>query len=138
MNPYQRPSPRTASPASNMQTNPTRTNNQRHSSSDRSPYFDAPPYSDRGTDDGEDDMRGEQTAETDYRQYQKINQVIQVRTAVRVQCGGYMLISPELLHQSRPQHRLVTHHPPTELQQEWRAPSEQMGWCLPSPFHAPD
>jgi hypothetical protein len=81
MNPYQRPSPRTASPASNLQTNPTRTNNQRHSS-DRNPYFDSPPYNDRAPEEGEDEMvsRGEQMAETDQRQYQKINQVIQVRT----------------------------------------------------------
>ncbi|KAF1912676.1 autophagy-related protein 13 [Ampelomyces quisqualis] len=81
MDPYQRPSPRTASPASSLQTNPSRTNNQRHAA-DRSPYFDAPPPSDRGTDDGDgdgdDDMsRGEPMAETDQRQYQKINQVIQ-------------------------------------------------------------
>lgn len=81
MNPYQRPSPRTASPASSLQTNPTRTNNQRHSS-EHNPYFDAPPYSDRGADDG-DEMasRGENMAETDQRQYQKINQVIQVHAA---------------------------------------------------------
>jgi autophagy-related protein 13 len=82
MNHYQRPSPRTASPASNLQTNPTRTNNQRHNSSDRNSYFDTPPYSDRGAEEGEDEMvsRGEPMAETDPRQYQKINQVIQVRT----------------------------------------------------------
>jgi autophagy-related protein 13 len=85
MNPYQRPSPRTASPASNLQTNPTRTNNQRHSSQ-HNPYFDTPPYNDRGSEDGEDEMasRGEQMAEPDQRQYQKINQVIQVRTAVYI------------------------------------------------------
>jgi autophagy-related protein 13 len=84
MHPYQRPSPRTASPASSLQTNPTRTNNQRHSS-DRNSYFDTPPYSDRGIDDGDDDMapRGEHASETDQRQYQKINQVIQVRTTRR-------------------------------------------------------
>jgi autophagy-related protein 13 len=84
MHPYQRPSPRTASPASSLQTNPTRTNNQRHSS-DRNSYFDTPPYSDRGIDDGDDDMppRGEHASETDQRQYQKINQVIQVRTTPR-------------------------------------------------------
>lgn len=83
MNPYQRPSPRAASPATNLQTNPTRTNNQRHSS-ERSPYFDAAPYSDRGADEGDDEMasRGEQMAETDQRQYQKINQVIQVRLSL--------------------------------------------------------
>ncbi|KAH7083476.1 autophagy-related protein 13 [Paraphoma chrysanthemicola] len=71
MNPYQRPSPRTASPASNLQTNPTRTNNQRHSS-EHNPYFGSPPHSDRGADDRDDEM-----AETDQRQYQKVNQVIQ-------------------------------------------------------------
>ncbi|EAT86021.2 hypothetical protein SNOG_06190 [Parastagonospora nodorum SN15] len=78
MNPYQRASPRTASPASNLQTNPTRTNNPRHSA-DRNSYFDNPPYNDRGSEDGEDDMasRGDHMAETDQRQYQKINQVIQ-------------------------------------------------------------
>lgn len=83
MNPYQRPSPRTASPASNLQTNPTRTNNQRHHSSERNSYFDTPPYSDRGVEEVEDDMvsRGEPMAETDPRQYQKVNQVIQVCTA---------------------------------------------------------
>jgi hypothetical protein len=135
MNPYQRPSPRTASPASSLQTNPTRTNNQRHSF-DRSPYFDAPPYSDRGTDDGEDDMsRGEHMAETDQRQYQKVNQVIQVRTEPRVQCGRNMLTCTELLHQGRPQHCLVSSRPPTELQQEWRAPPEQMGWSTFCPSH---
>ncbi|KAF2036816.1 autophagy-related protein 13 [Setomelanomma holmii] len=78
MNPYQRPSPRTASPASNLQTNPTRTNNQRHSA-EHNPYFSSPPHSDRGTDERDDEMvsRGEPMAETDQRQYQKINQVIQ-------------------------------------------------------------
>ena len=79
--PYQRPSPRTASPASNLQTNPTRTNNQRHSSG--GDYdFDAYPSSERGMDDAADDMaaRPEQMPDTDPRQYHKINQVIQVRT----------------------------------------------------------
>ncbi|OAK96119.1 hypothetical protein IQ06DRAFT_49084 [Phaeosphaeriaceae sp. SRC1lsM3a] len=75
--PYQRPSPRTASPASNLQTNPTRTNNQRHSSGDYD--FDAYPPSERAMDETADDMaaRPEQTPETDPRQYHKINQVIQ-------------------------------------------------------------
>jgi len=83
MNPYQRPSPRAASPASNLQTNPARTNNQRHSA-ERSPQFDAAPYGDRRTEEGDDEMasRGEQMAETDQRQYQKINQVIQVRLSL--------------------------------------------------------
>jgi autophagy-related protein 13 len=82
MHPYQRPSPRTASPASSLQTNPTRTNNLRHHAAERNSYFDSPPYSDRGAEDGDDDMaaRGEQMAETDQREHQKINQVIQVRT----------------------------------------------------------
>jgi hypothetical protein len=93
MNPYQRPSPRTASPASNLQTNPTRTNNQRHSS-DRNSYFDTPPYSDRGAEEGDDDMvsRGDHMAETDQRQYQKINQVIQVRTAACYREGSKLTI----------------------------------------------
>ena len=81
MNPYQRPSPRAASPASNPQTNPTRTNNQRHSGSYGSPYLDSSPYNDRGADAGDDDMvsrGGDHTVETDQRQYQKVNQVIQV------------------------------------------------------------
>jgi autophagy-related protein 13 len=87
MNPYQRPSPRTASPASNLQTNPTRTNNQRHSS-EHNPYFGSPPHSDRGTDERDDEMvsRGEHMAETDQRQYQKINQVIQVRASSTYSC----------------------------------------------------
>ncbi|KAH8725169.1 autophagy-related protein 13-domain-containing protein [Phaeosphaeriaceae sp. PMI808] len=78
MNPYQRHSPRIASPASNLQTNPTRTNNQRHSS-DRRTSFDSSPYSDRGTEDGEDDImsRGEDLAERLQRQHTKINQVVQ-------------------------------------------------------------
>jgi autophagy-related protein 13 len=67
---YQRPSPRTASAANSLQTNPTRTNNQRYDP-------DADPYSDRGPDEGEGDM-----ASTDQRNSQKVNQVIQVRTAL--------------------------------------------------------
>lgn len=82
MHPYSRPSPRTASPASNLQTNPTRTNNQRHPAHDTSPYSTTPPYSDRGVDELEGDMmaRGEQAAETEQKHYQKVNQVIQVGT----------------------------------------------------------
>lgn len=80
MHPYSRPPPRTASPASSLQTNPTRTNNQRHTTSPP-PYPTTPPYSDRGVDesDGEIMSRGEQVAETDQKNYQKVNQVIQVR-----------------------------------------------------------
>lgn len=82
MHPYSRPSPRTASPASNLQTNPTRTNNQRHSSQEMSPYSTTPPYSDRGADESEGEMmsRGEHASESDQRHYHKVNQVIQVRT----------------------------------------------------------
>jgi autophagy-related protein 13 len=69
--PYQRPSPRTASAANGLQTNPTRTNNQRYGS----PYSDTDPYSDRGPDEEEGDM-----ASPDQRNSQKVNQVIQVRT----------------------------------------------------------
>jgi autophagy-related protein 13 len=85
MHPYTRPSPRTASPANNLSTNPTRTNNQRHSFHDTSPYSTTPPYSDRGVDESEGEMmsRGEQAAESDQRHYQKVNQVIQVRTLVQ-------------------------------------------------------
>lgn len=82
MHPYSRPSPRTASPASNLQTNPTRTNNQRHTPQEAPPYSTTPPYSDRGVEESEGEMmsRGEQMAETDQKHYQKVNQVIQVRT----------------------------------------------------------
>ena len=78
---HPRPSPRSASAANNLQTNPTRTNNQRHSSG-ADFDFDTYPSSDRGTDDAADDMaaRPDQSPETDPRQHHKINQVIQVRT----------------------------------------------------------
>ncbi|KAJ4329949.1 autophagy protein 13 [Didymella glomerata] len=66
--PYQRSSPRTASAANSLQTNPTRTNNQRYGS----PYSDTDPYSDRGPDEEEGDM-----ASADQRNSQKVNQVIQ-------------------------------------------------------------
>ncbi|KNG51557.1 autophagy protein atg13 [Stemphylium lycopersici] len=79
MHPYSRPSPRTASPASNLQTNPTRTNNQRHSSQEMSPYSTTPPYSDRAAEESEGEMmsRGEHASESDQRHYHKVNQVIQ-------------------------------------------------------------
>ncbi|RYN41525.1 Autophagy-related protein 13 [Alternaria arborescens] len=78
MHPYSRPSPRTASPASNLQTNPARTNNQRHSQ-DMTAYSTTPPYSDRGAEESEGEMmsRGEPSSESDQRHYQKVNQVIQ-------------------------------------------------------------
>lgn len=82
MNPYSRPSPWAALPASNPQTNPTRTNNQRRTSQDYSPYSTTPPYGDRGFEESEGEImsRGEQMAEPAHKQYQKINQVIQVPT----------------------------------------------------------
>jgi hypothetical protein len=83
MHPHPRPSPRTASAANNLQTNPTRTNNQREPTSERSsPYSDTASYTDRGPDDGDGEMvtRAEQMSEMEQRNYQKVNQVIQVRT----------------------------------------------------------
>lgn len=79
---YSRPPPRTASPANSLQTNPTRTNNQRHPPNDASPYSSTPPHSDRGVDDSEGEMmsRGEHLTETDQKHYHKVNQVIQVPT----------------------------------------------------------
>lgn len=79
MHAYSRPSPRTASPANNLQTNPTRTNNQRHTTQDSSPYSTTPPYSDRAVDESDGEMlsRGDPSAETDQKQYHKVNQVIQ-------------------------------------------------------------
>ncbi|KAF9741318.1 autophagy protein 13 [Paraphaeosphaeria minitans] len=78
---HPRPSPRAASAANNLQTNPTRTNNQRDrdSMSERSsPHSDFAPYSDRGTDDsGEMVARADQVSEADHRHNQKVNQVIQ-------------------------------------------------------------
>ncbi|KAF1977407.1 hypothetical protein BU23DRAFT_295680 [Bimuria novae-zelandiae CBS 107.79] len=76
---HPRPSPRSASAANNLQTNPTRTNNQRDPMSERSsPYSDFAPSSDRGTDDsGEMVGRAEQVSEADHRHDQKVNQVIQ-------------------------------------------------------------
>ncbi|KAF2706407.1 hypothetical protein K504DRAFT_386389 [Pleomassaria siparia CBS 279.74] len=80
MHPYSRPSPRTASAANNLQTNPTRTNNQRDPISERSsPYSDTASYTDRALDDGDGEMvtRAEQMSETEHRNHQKVNQVIQ-------------------------------------------------------------
>jgi autophagy-related protein 13 len=83
MFPHQRPPPRTAAPANNLQTNPTRTNNQRDPTSERSsPYSDTYPYSDRGADDeGEMVGRTEQASEATQKHVQKVNQVITVGTA---------------------------------------------------------
>ncbi|KAF2874304.1 autophagy-related protein 13-domain-containing protein [Massariosphaeria phaeospora] len=80
MHPQSRPSPRTAAAANNLQTNPTRTNNQRDSyypySNRSSPFSDMASYSDRGTDDGEGELmtRTERVSDADQR---KVNQVIQ-------------------------------------------------------------
>lgn len=81
MYPHPRPSPRTAAAANSLQTNPTRTNNQRDPVSERSsPYSDAVPYSDRGADDDSDMVaRAEHASEADQKQNHKANQVIQVR-----------------------------------------------------------
>lgn len=73
---YQRPSPRLASAANSLQTNPTRTNNQRDDRSTYS-YSDSDPYSDRGVEEGEGEM-----AATDQKNHVKVNQVIQVRRPV--------------------------------------------------------
>jgi len=78
--PYQRPSPHTASAANSIQTNPTRTNNQRYGS----PYSDTDPYSDRGPNEEEGDM-----ASPDQRNRQKVNQVIQVRTFGQPRLGTH-------------------------------------------------
>ncbi|KAF2654904.1 hypothetical protein K491DRAFT_704899 [Lophiostoma macrostomum CBS 122681] len=80
MHPYPRSSPRTASAANNLQTNPTRTNNQRDPASDRSsPYSDTPSYGDRVADDGDGEMmsRADHLSEAERKDYQKVNQVIQ-------------------------------------------------------------
>jgi autophagy-related protein 13 len=93
MHPYSRPPPRTASPANNLQTNPTRTNNQRHNSQDMAAYSASPPYNDRGVEESEGEMmsRGEQAAESDQKHYQKVNQVIQVHTVLDTSCQRRML-----------------------------------------------
>ena len=94
MHPYSRPSPRTASPANNLQTNPTRTNNQRHTSQDMTPYSTTPPYSDRAADESEGEMMsrgGEQPPHSDQKHYHKVNQVIQVRTYLLVPLLCYPL-----------------------------------------------
>ncbi|ORY13062.1 autophagy-related protein 13-domain-containing protein [Clohesyomyces aquaticus] len=84
MHPHPRHSPRTASAANNLQTNPTRTNNQRESNMERSerssPYSDTAIYSDRSMDEGEGEMvgRADQRSETEQQKnHQKVNQVIQ-------------------------------------------------------------
>lgn len=111
MHPYPRPSPRTASAANNLQTNPTRTNNQRDPNSERSsPYSDTAPYSEKGLDDGEGEMvtRAEQMSETEQRNYQKVNQVIQVCNVTHTTSKPRPMLTLflELLHQSGTHYRL--------------------------------
>ncbi|KAH7135501.1 autophagy-related protein 13 [Dendryphion nanum] len=80
MHPLPRHSPRTASAANNLQTNPSRTNNQRDPLSERSsPYSDTLSYGDRSLDDGEGEMvtRAQQPSESEQKNNQKVNQVIQ-------------------------------------------------------------
>lgn len=76
MRPHPRGSPRTASAANNLQTNPARTNNQRDPYPERSsPYSDSILSSGRRSDAGDDDMRTLQ--EMEWEKNQKVNQVIQ-------------------------------------------------------------
>lgn len=130
MHPYSRPSPRTASPASNLQTNPTRTNNQRHNSQDMTAYSTTPPYSDRGAEESEGEMmsRGEPASES-RGQYHKVNQVIQVLIfSSRLWLDAYLL-PPELLHQISPRHRIFSRNSPPSIQQGWQDEAQQMGMC---------
>ena len=130
MHPTQRPSPRTASAANNLQTNPTRTNNQRDPTSERSsPYSDAAFDGYRGVDDGDGEMvtRAEQAAETEQKNSQKVNQVIQVRTAVAclTEVAHLANVLPqEFLYQSSTYHCLLPHDPSSGLQQQRRAKAE--------------
>lgn len=80
---YQRSSPRTASAANSLQTNPTRTNNQRYDS----PYSDTDPYNEKGPDEDEGDM-----ASVDQKYAIKVNQVIQVHAAAP--SASYLLMRP--------------------------------------------
>jgi hypothetical protein len=116
---HPRPSPWSASAANNLQTNPTRTNNQRDPMSERSsPQSDFTPYSDRGTDDsGEMVGRADQVSEAEHRHNQKVNQVIQVRVVTQGCEAPCTDPCPELLHQSSPHHRFVPNNTAPELQQ---------------------
>lgn len=131
MHSHPRPSPRTASAANNLQTNPTRTNNQRDPTSERSsPYSDTASYTERGPDDGDDEMvtRAEHMSEMEQRNYQKVNQVIQVRTTITNPKEHQVLTTAlELLHQSSTHHRLLQGHATSELHQDWGSQTKQMG-----------
>ncbi|KAF3006820.1 autophagy protein 13 [Curvularia kusanoi] len=72
---YQRSSPRTASAANSLQTNPTRTNNQRYDS----PYSDTDPYNEKGPDEDEGDM-----ASVDQKYAVKVNQNFFTKAALTV------------------------------------------------------
>ncbi|KAF2020873.1 hypothetical protein BU24DRAFT_10165 [Aaosphaeria arxii CBS 175.79] len=77
---HSRQPPRTASAANNLQTNPSRTNNQRDPTPERSsPYSDSPSYGDRAVEEGDGEMvpRSEQVSESEQKNHQKVNQVIQ-------------------------------------------------------------
>jgi autophagy-related protein 13 len=97
---YHRPSPRSASAANNLQTNPTRTNNQRDDRSSYA-YSDSDPYSDRGVEEGEGEM-----ATPDQRNHVKVNQVIQVRPA---------LLSSRLLYPDTDSSRTSSQRQPSPL-----------------------
>lgn len=131
MHPHPRHSPRTASAANNLQTNPTRTNNQRDPLSERSsPYSDTLSYGDRSVDDGEGEMvtRAQQPSESEQKNNQKVNQVIQVRTwNTALLTYDLLTLPPELLYQIRPDHHFLSRHPTSQLQQERRTETKQMG-----------
>lgn len=116
MHPYSRPPPPSASPAANLRTNPTRTNNQRRSSQESASYSTTPPYSDRGVDESEGEVmsRGEQTADMDEKHYQKVNQVIQVGRYQSVLIAQQEKAEECALIQCRtssPKPRLLWYHP---------------------------
>lgn len=110
----QRPSPRTAAQANSLQTNPARTNNPRDPTSGRSsPYSDTTSYSEKGPDDdGDMVMRTEPPPETD-RGNSKVNQVIQVPTALIDVFVADILISRRtfLPKQPLPSSRLASSYP---------------------------
>lgn len=97
MHQHPRPSPRTASAANSLQTNPTRTNNQRDTTTERtSTYPDTGPYGDRGAEEGDGEIidRTEQMSEVDQRDYQRTNQIIQqffIKSALTIISSRVML-----------------------------------------------
>ena len=114
MNPYSRPSPRTASPANNLQTNPTRTNNQRHTSMDMPNYSTTPPYSDRAADESEGEMMsrgGDHPAQSDQKHYHKVNQVIQVPSLAPEAMSFVPMLTLSLLLRTSSQRLLLPSYP---------------------------